>query len=119
MTRQLRLAALAALLATGALAAQEREHVTLASPVPATVTAYTLEEIVLNVRDRIIVVRVRPNVGADVSYAYTETTTPTGATLLSQINRGDFSTNSLVKVIYNRLMAAGVIPEGSVVSVPQ
>jgi hypothetical protein len=104
-------------LLTGYAAAQEIH--TLSSPVSVTTTTYSLSYLGLDVVNNRIVAQVTSNTGVTVSKTYDATTSPTGATLLHSLNTSNFTTTSLVKAVYNRLIADGVIPAGSVSGTPQ
>jgi hypothetical protein len=96
------------LLAPTILPAQE--VVTLATPQVKTAPACALDTLILDVtRSRIVAQLVCPG-GDPVSKQYDAFTTPTGAALMTQVNRGNFSgATSLVRAIYNRLITDGVI----------
>jgi hypothetical protein len=104
-------------LLTNAGSAQEIH--TLTTPVTVTTTTYTLTYLGLDVAGNRIVVNLTSNTGVLLSKTYDNTTTPTGATLLHTLNIANFTTNSLVKAVYNRLIADGVIPAGSISGTPQ
>lgn len=99
------------------VAAQEIH--TLTVPTTVTTTTYTLSSVTLDVENLTITVQVKSNVGTTITKIYTGSTSPTGATLLHNLNTGNFSTNSLVKAVYNRLLTDGVLPAGSISGSPQ
>lgn len=104
-------------LVAGAAFAQER--VDLTAPIVKTSTQNcALDVLTLDVTRSAIFVTMRCNNGDTVSKTYDGGTTPTGASLLSTLNRGNFTTNSLIKAVYNRLTADGVIT-GTVSGTPQ
>lgn len=104
------------LLAPTILPAQE--VVTLATPQVKTAPACALDTLILDVtRSRIVAQLVCPG-GDPINKQYDSFSTPTGATLLSQVNRGNFTINSLIKVVYQRLIADNVI-SGTVSGTPQ
>jgi uncharacterized lipoprotein YajG len=112
-----RLVLIAALLVLAAgLSAQE--IVTLTTPAVQTATSCSVTFIGLELTTNRITVTVQPNVGVQVTKVYDATTTPTGATLLHSLNIGNFSVNSLLKAVYNRLSTDGVCT-GTVSGVPQ
>lgn len=106
-----------ALSLSGAPRAQEVH--TLTSPTSVTTSTYTLQYIGLDVANSRIVVQVVSNAGVQVTKTYDASTSPTGATLLHNLNTANFSSNSLVKAVFNRLIADGAIPAGSVAGSPQ
>ena len=96
-----------------------QEKVDLSSPVVrANTTDYHLERIVIDVDNGSILVQLKGNNGETLSKAYNSTTSPTGASLISTLNASNNSTTSLVKRVYNRLIADGVIA-GTVSGTPQ
>jgi hypothetical protein len=111
------LTAIAATFAGGAVA---QEAVTLTTPQTITVTNKHVSYIGLSLDTNTIVVQVENGANAIVAVkTYDATTMPTGATLLHQLNIGNFSVNSLLKAVYNRLITDGVIEAGSVTGSPQ
>lgn len=91
-----------------------QEAVTLTTPVVKTDTTYSVKYIGLDYSASTIVVQLQSNTGFVVVKTYDATTTPTGATLLHNLNTANFSVNSLMKAVYNRLLTDGVIPTGSI-----
>lgn len=86
-----------------------QEAVTRTAPIVKTDTGCSLDTLILDVtRSRIVAQLVCPG-GDPITKQYDSFTTPTGATLLTSLNRGNFSVNSLVKAVYNRLITDGVI----------
>jgi hypothetical protein len=108
-----------AMLVFGSLApAQER--VTLTSPLVTTVSTMHVGSVLLDLdASRITVVVENPANVVVVIKVYDSTTNPTGATLLHSLNIGNFSVNSLMKAVYNRLLTDGVIPAGSITGTAQ
>jgi predicted anti-sigma-YlaC factor YlaD len=104
-------------LLTGYAAAQEIH--TLTTPATVTTSTYALRYVGLDVAGNRIVVEAVSNTGVVVSKTYDSSTSPTGATLLHSLNTANFTVNSLVKAVFNRLIADGVIPAGSVSGTPQ
>lgn len=96
-----------------------QETVTLTVPLVQTTTAYRVQSITFDLDTSSIYVQIRGTNGELVQKTYNSTTTPTGATLLHAINTGNFSSNSLLKAVYNRLLTDGVIPAGSIIGVAQ
>jgi TRAP-type mannitol/chloroaromatic compound transport system permease large subunit len=96
-----------------------QELVTLSTPImkPST-SSCNLDMLNLDVTRSTIVVNLVCNNGERISKQYDSFTTPTGAVLLHQLNIGNFSTNSLMKAVYNRLITDGVIV-GTISGVPQ
>jgi hypothetical protein len=113
-----RLLLIVALLSLGFAAGAQEIH-TLTTPATLTTTTYSLNYVGLDVANNRIRVELVSNTGALVSKVYDNSTTPTGATLLHTLNTANFSVNSLVKGIFIRLIADGVIPAGSVSGTPQ
>jgi TRAP-type mannitol/chloroaromatic compound transport system permease large subunit len=97
-----------------------QEAVTLTTPQTITVSAKHVGTVCESFDNSTIVAEVHNGAHAVIAVkTYDATTTPTGATLLHQINIGNFSVNSLLKAVYNRLIADGVIEAGSVTGTPQ
>jgi hypothetical protein len=95
-----------------------QEAVTLTAPIVKTASGCTLDTLILDVaRNRIVATLVCAG-GDPITKQYDAFSTPTGATLLHALNIGNFSTNSLIKAVYNRLIADGVIT-GTVSGTPQ
>jgi hypothetical protein len=114
-----RIALILALLALTALwGSHAQELLTLSAPQTQTVTSCTLDYIGLDVAGGRIVVQVHTNVAPLPTKTYDASTTPTGATLLHQLNVGNFSVNSLLKAVYTRLSTDGVCT-GTVSGTPQ
>lgn len=85
------------------------EQLDLTTPVArASTTSYTLASVLLDVANQRIVATLVGNTGEALSKQYDAFTTPTGATLLHSLNTGNFSVNSLLKAIYQRLSTDGV-----------
>lgn len=103
----------------GFLALRAQERIDLTTPVATTDTQCVIDSLLLLPRQgRIIVRAVLPVSGATLEKVYDSKTTPTGTTLLSQLNQGNFTTNSLEKAVYNRLSADGVCV-GTVAGTPR
>lgn len=108
---------LAVAVSGGAIA---QEAVTLTTPVTSTIAAKHVGNICLSLDNNTIVAEVHSASHAvTATKVYDATTTPTGATLLHQLNIGNFSVNSLLKAVYTRLIADGVIEAGAVTGTPQ
>jgi hypothetical protein len=96
-----------------------QESVSLTTPIVKTATSScALDVLTLDVTRSAIFATLRCNNGDVVQKTYDGGTTPTGASLLTTLNRGNFTTNSLIKAVYNRLIADGVIV-GTVAGTPQ
>jgi hypothetical protein len=96
-----------------------QESVSLTTPIVKTSTSTcALDLLTLDVTRSAILVTLRCNNGDVIQKSYDGGTTPTGASLLSTLNRSNFTTNSLIKAVYNRLIADGVV-SGTVSGVPQ
>lgn len=95
------------------------EQIDLTTPVtkPST-TNYHIERITLDVDALTILVQLKGNNGELLSKLYDATTAPTGSTLLHALNIGNFTTTSLLKTTYNRLITDGVLV-GAVSGTPQ
>lgn len=99
--------------------ATAQEIVTLTTPQTATATSCSVNYLGLDLSaSRIIVEVTLSPTGAKAQKVYDGTTTPTGATLLHNLNTGNFSVNSLMKAVYNRLSTDGVCA-GTVGGTPQ
>ena len=96
-----------------------QEVVTLSTPIikPNT-SSCNVDVITLDVTNSRIVINLVCNNYERIAKQYDSFTTPTGATLLHALNIGNFSTNSLMKAVYNRLITDGVII-GTISGVPQ
>jgi hypothetical protein len=107
-----------ALVASIWLSVSAQEIVTLTTPAVQTATTCTVTFIGLELTTNRITVNVQPNVGSQITKVYDASTVPTGASLLSTLNRSNFTTNSLIKAVYNRLSTDGVCA-GTVSGTPQ
>lgn len=106
-------------LAAVVVGVRAQERVDLSVPVTrANTTDYHLERITIDIDASTILVQLKGNNGETLSKAYNSTTTPTGASLISTLNTSNNSTTSLIKRVYNRLLADNVIA-GSVSGTPQ
>ena len=85
------------------------ERVDLTVSQTKTTTNYQLRHLSLNIISKQIAVELVSDTGGVITKVYDSTTTPTGATLLSQINASDNRTVSMVRKVYNRLVADGVL----------
>jgi hypothetical protein len=95
------------------------EQLTLTAPVVETRTTYSVKTFTMRrdlaaFENSTITVEVQDNLGNVVTNTYGPATTPTGSALLSQLNKANFSVNSLQKQVINRLMTDGFLPAGSV-----
>lgn len=98
-----------------------QERVDLTTPVtPPTLSNYHLERLIIDVDLCVISAQLKGTNGEALVKIYNSTTVPTCATLLTQLNKANFSGGnpSLIRVIYNRLITDGVIV-GTVSGVPQ
>lgn len=96
-----------------------QESVTLTTPIVKTATNCTLEEVTLGVTARRIVATLTCPNGDTITKQYDAFTSPTGAALLSTLNiSNNTAGNSLIRKVYVRLMADGVIT-GTVVGTAQ
>src|SRR3954471_7574269 len=88
--------------------APAQEVTTLTAPIVKTATVCSLDTLILDVaRSRIVATLVCPG-GDPITKQYDSFSTPTGASLLTNLNRGNFTVNSMIKAVYNRLIADGV-----------
>lgn len=120
-------AVLALVLTVAALFAQET--VTVTTPVVTTATSQQVRYIGFDLANSRIVVEVVANTGVLTVASYDSlgltvngvrtAATPTGATLLNSVNISNNTTTSLVKRVYQRLQADGVIAAGSITGTPQ
>lgn len=100
------------------LTPRAQEVVTLTAPIVKTAPSCNVDTVLIDVtRLRIVASLVCPG-GDPIIKVYDSTTAPSGATLLHNLNTGNFSVNSLMKAVYNRLIADGVIT-GTISGVPQ
>lgn len=95
------------------------EQVALAAPVSVVTSVWTLRNVILSLVNATITVELGSDSGGLLIKTYDSSTTPTGATLLHTLNTANFSTNSLVKQVYARLQADGVLGAGSITGSPQ
>lgn len=122
MTILARLALVAALAVVAMLAATSaQERVDLTTPVVATTSSMHVGYVGLDLDNSRIIAQVENASNAVlVVKTYDATTTPTGATLLNQLNLSTNTTgNSLIRKVYTRLTLDGVIPAGTVAGAPQ
>jgi hypothetical protein len=95
------------------------ELVTLtAAEVPPSNTRYKLDTLTLNLTQNTIAVHLVGENGEVKDAVYGPSTSPTGATLLSSLNTSNNTSTSLVKRVYQRLIADGVLA-GSISGSPQ
>lgn len=78
---------------------------------------YKLERLTLDIEAKTIYVQLLGANGESLSATYGPSTTPTGAALLSALNTSNNSTTSLIKRVYNRLLADGYL-SGAVSGTP-
>jgi hypothetical protein len=103
------------------MGAYAQELVTLTTPiVPPSTATYHVAQMVLDVDGSSITVILKGanQTDAPIAKIYNSATVPTGSSLLHTINTANFSTNSLIKAVYNRLIADGIIV-GTVSGLPQ
>lgn len=72
-------------------------------------TAYEVERLTFDIKAKTIHVQLLGDNGEALSKVYDSTTTPTGASLLTTVNTSDNRTVSLIKKVYNRLIADGIL----------
>jgi hypothetical protein len=113
-----RLLVVALLALTVVWGSHAQELVTLTTPQTQTATTCSVDYIGLDLTNARIAVQAHTNVGPLAVKTYDATTVPSGATLLHQLNVGNFSVNSLLKAVYTRLSTDGVCT-GTVSGVPQ
>lgn len=70
---------------------------------------YHLERLTLDIDAGTIYVQLRGANGESISKLYDKNTTPTGLTLLTALNTSNNSVTSLIKRVYTRLIADGVL----------
>lgn len=85
------------------------EQVDLTEPEVKTNTRYELSRVVLDYKEKNIEIVLEGANGEIKGKVYNAHTSPTGQMLLNQLNTANLSSTSLVKRIYNRLLADGVI----------
>lgn len=95
-----------------------QEAVTLTAPVVKTATTCALDSVFIDIKNLRILATLEMNTGDTLTKQYDSTTTPTGASLLTSLNRGNFSVNSLIKAVHNRLILDGVCV-GTITGSPQ
>lgn len=95
------------------------EQLDLSVPLTTTVASYKLDSVLIDLRNAQIVLNLSGlNGETPIVKVYNSATTPTGATLLHNLNVGNFSgATSLIKAVYNRLIADGIL-SGSVSGSP-
>jgi len=119
MTRRVLL--LFAVLLTVSIGPRAQEVVTLTTPIAKpTATNCTLDQLLIDVKGKRIVVEVSYSNGDTVSKQYDAFTTPTGASLLTTLNRSNNSVGntSLVNKVFIRLGLDGICV-GTVGGTPQ
>lgn len=79
------------------------------------VTGYTVERLNITRSPACIDITVADNNGKTTSHTYSGAA---ATSLLSTLNTGNFSTNSLQKQILNKLKADGFLPAGTVSGTP-
>jgi len=100
------------------------EQVTLTTPVTKpSLTGYTLDRITIDVTAQSILIQWLGNNGEAGSASYPTpapqgSSQPSGATLLHNLNTANFSVNSLVKQIFQRLQTDGYIASGNISGTP-
>lgn len=94
-------------LVTGAFL-RAQEAVTLTAPVVRTATNCSLDTVTIDIKNLRILATLSLNNGDTLTKQYDSFTTPTGAALLTTLNRGNFSVTSLVKAVHNRLSLDGI-----------
>ncbi len=100
-----------------ALLAQER--VDLSVPETKSNTSYHVQRLTLDLDASTIMVELKGVNGEALTKIYNQNSTPTGAALLSSLNVSNNSAGtSLIKRVYNRLLADGVVA-GMVSGTPQ
>ena len=89
------------------------EIVTLTSPLTKpNVTTVTLDQIIINRTNMSIYITWFGNTGEQFSASYptpSPNSQPSGSTLIHTLNTSNFSTNSLQKQVFNRLIADGYL----------
>lgn len=95
-----------------------QESVTRTSPIVTTSSTVHVSYIGFGIDAGTIVVELTDNNGAITTKVYDATTTPTADALFKSVNTSDNRTVSLIKKVYNRLIADGVIT-GTVSGTPQ
>lgn len=94
------------------------ETLTLTTPiVPPTRVSYTFARLVLDLEAQVIQVTVRGSDGAEI---HGEWSGAQAVSMMTTLNTFNLSTGtSLVKLIFQQLVAAGKLPAGTVSGVPQ
>ena len=100
------------------------EQLTLTTPIAETRTNYaiktfTIARNLVTPANSTITIEVQDNLGNVVTNTYGPNTTPTGASLITQLNGANFTNTSLQKTILNRLKNDGFLPAGSVSGTPE
>jgi hypothetical protein len=118
MTKRLLLLALALLALS--IGPRAQEAVTLTTPQVVTTAALHVGYVGIDLDNARIVAQIENATNTVVTVkTYDSTTVPTGATLLTALNRGNFTVNSMMKAVYARLQTDGVIPAGAIAGTPQ
>ena len=100
------------------------ELITLTSPITKpNQTSVVLDQVHINVTTQSIAVQWLGNNGEIGSAVYPTpapagSSQPSGATLLHALNTGNFSVNSLVKAVFQRLQTDGYLPAGTISGTP-
>lgn len=92
------------------------ETLTLTAPiVPPTRVSYTFARLTLDLEAQVIQAVVRGSDGAEVKGEWTGAT---AVSLMTALNVADLRATSLVKLVFQQLIAAGKLPAGTVSGTP-
>lgn len=92
------------------------EQLNLTAPiVPPTRTSYTFARLVLDLEAQVIQAVVRGSDGVEVRGEWTGAT---AVSLMTALNTADLRATSLVKLVFQQLVAAGKLPPGTVSGTP-
>jgi len=114
MTHRLTLRAAIFSLVVASVSVSGQETVNLTTPEPSN-TNYHVQAVMLNVDDGVLTIHLLGANGSTLSCSYTPSTTPTGATLITGLNKaalntayaGNATTGSLKQRIFHRLVVMG------------
>ena len=93
------------------------EVLNLSTPIaPPTRVSYTFARLILDLEAQVIHAVVRGSDGVEV---HGEWTGATAVSLMTALNTADLRATSLVKLVFQQLVAAGKLPAGTVSGTPQ
>lgn len=95
------------------------EAITLTSPLVTTVETIALKSLHIDREEKRVEIHWREVGGAVRQATYDDSTSPTGAQLLTALNTANLTSNSLIKRTLARLQADGHIGAGAITGTPE